>query len=151
MRRRFRRHPPLWFWLALAAAAALVGRNWMHRAGEDPGPPPDEAVVASVIDGRTLEVVARKADPPARLRLLGIEIVDGAHAEQWLATNLLQQSVRVERDKRRRAHDSAWLAYVFLGDTLVNAELIRHGWARHDPYPGDSESYARQLRAASVK
>lgn len=86
-----------------------------------------------------------------RVRLLGVKIGDDAQARKWLATNVLGQRIHIERDKRRRTMDGAQLGYVYLGDVLINAELIRQGLARHDSYPGDSESYARRLRKAALK
>jgi endonuclease YncB( thermonuclease family) len=150
MSRRFRRRPPAWFWLALAIAAALAVRGLFQRSTVEPGIMPGEAVVSSVVDGRTLKV-AQAGKPFAQVRLLGVQVADDAQARQWLAANLAGQTIRIQRDKRRRASDGAQLAYVNLGDTLVNAELIRLGFARHDPYPGDSESYARRLREAALK
>jgi len=150
MSRRFRRRPPAWFWLALVVAIALLGRGQLHQAPPESGLP-DEAVVSSIIDGQTLEV-RPTADPSSiRVRLLGIKISDDAQARQWMMTNVVGHNIRIERDKRRRANDGAQLAYVYLGDVLINEDLIRRGYARHDGYPGDSENYARRLRKAALK
>ena len=152
MSRRFRRRPPLWLWLAVGIAAALVGRGWLDRRDENPTVLADEAVVLSVADGQTLEVAAENGTRPAtRVRLLGIRVVDDPSARHWLAANLLHQTVRIELDKRRRATDGAQLAYVYLGPMFVNAELISRGWARHEPYPGDSARHARLLRESVPK
>jgi endonuclease YncB( thermonuclease family) len=150
MSRRFRRRPSLWLWLALGIAVALAGRSWLDRRDEVSTVLPDEAVVLAIVDGQTLELAPQDNSRPAtRVRLLGIHVVDDFSAHQWLASNLANQPVRIELDKRRRATDGTQLAYVYLGSTFVNAELIRSGWARHEPYPGDSTSHARLLREAT--
>ncbi len=150
MSRQFRRRPPSWLWLVVGVAAALAGRAWLYPRDEVSTVLPDDAVVLSIMDGQTLEVAAQSAtQPPTRVRLLGIRVVDNASAQQWLKSNLAQQTVRIELDKRRRATDGAPLAYVYLGPTFVNAELIRRGWARHEPYPGDSASHAKLMRVAT--
>lgn len=150
MRRRFRRRPPLWLWLALGIVAALAGRAWLDREGAASTVVAGEAVVLSAVDGQTLEVAAQDAKGPAtRVRLLGIRVVDDASARQWLASSLVNQTVRIELDKRRRSTDGAQLAYIYLGPTCVNAEMIRRSCARHEPYPGDSASHARLLRQAT--
>jgi hypothetical protein len=150
MSRRFRRRPSLW--LAIGIAVALAGRSWLDQRDEVSTVLPDEAVVLAVVDGQTLELAPLDNSRPAtRVRLLGIQVVDDVAARQWLAANLANQTVRIELDKRRRATDGAQLAYVYLGPTFVNAELIRRNWARHEPYPGDSASHARLLREATRK
>jgi hypothetical protein len=105
-----------------------------------------------IIDGQTLEVAVQdEARKATRVRLLGIRVVDGASAHQWLASNLVHQTVRIKLDKRRRATDGAHLAYVYLGPIFVNAEMISRGWARHEPYPGDSARHASLMREATGK
>jgi len=152
MSRRFRRRPPSWFYLAMAIAAALLGRALLDRTKEAPGLLPGDALVSAVIDGQTLELAQQdEAKGTARIRLLGIHVIDEDAARQWLTANVVGRNVHFELDKRRRANDGAQLVYVYLGGTFVNAELIRLGCARHNPYPGDSESHARQLRAAGKK
>lgn len=152
MSRRFRRRPPLWLWLALGIVAALVGRGWLDWRDEVPTLLPGEAVVLSIADGQTLEVAAENGGRPAvRVRLLGVRIVDDFSARQWLASNVVHQTVRIELDKRRRATDGAQLAYVYLGSMFVNAELISRDWATHEPYPGDSARHARLMREATPK
>jgi endonuclease YncB( thermonuclease family) len=152
MPRRFRRRPPLWLWLVLGVAVALAGRSWLDRLDEVPTVLAGEAVVLSIIDGQTLEVAVQdEARKATRVRLLGIRVVDGASAHQWLASNLVHQTVRIKLDKRRRATDGAHLAYVYLGPIFVNAEMISRGWARHEPYPGDSARHASLMREATGK
>jgi endonuclease YncB( thermonuclease family) len=136
----------------LGIAAALVGRASLDWRDEAPAVLADDAVVLSILDGQTLEMAApNEAQPAIRVRLLGIRLVDDVAARQWLAATLVNKPVRIERDKRRRATDGAQLAYLYLGPTFVNAELIRRGWANHDPYPGDSASRAKLLREAQLK
>lgn len=108
-------------------------------------------MVAAVIDGRTLRIAPQTpGDAELAVRLLGIEIANDAAACEYLAANIVGQSVRIELDKRRRDTDGAQFAYVYSSDTLLNAELVRQGWARAKPYPGDSARHAKLLREAAA-
>ena len=47
--------------------------------------------------------------------------------------------VRLERDSSEEDRYGRWLRYVWVGDTFVNAELVRRGYARARVYPPDVE------------
>jgi endonuclease YncB( thermonuclease family) len=147
MRQRFRRRPPLSFWLLSGLVALVLGRWWSDRREAAPALAEGFATVTGIVDGSTLQV--KNSDAAAiQVRLLGIRVSDSSAAEAWLSEKLAGREVYIELDKRRRAADGANLAYVYVDDTFVNAKLIRQGCAKHDAYPGDSASHAKQLREA---
>lgn len=155
MTRRFRRHPPAWTFAAVALAGLIVWRGSTAPALLDSVLRPGDAVVIDVVDERTL-LLQQGSDQPLTVRLLGLATRSDASkkpaadqtAQQWLRENLVGQSVQIELDHRRLDRDGASLAYVLLGGRFINAELISHGWAAPDNYPGDSASRGKQLREA---
>lgn len=154
MGRRFRRRLPPWVGLALLLAGVVAFRWWTTPAEPSPVLHAGSYRVIAVFDHGTIGVGDENSPNPtvASVRLLGIgRMTDETAAHRWLEENALNHTVRLEFDKRRRATDGAALAYVYLGDLFVNAELIRNGWARYDAYPGDSTSHAKLLREAAEK
>jgi endonuclease YncB( thermonuclease family) len=147
MTRRFRRRMPAWLWLSAVAAAILSLRCVLSRDESTPTLAEGTATVAAVIDGRTLSVAHAEGES-IEVRLLGLKVSNDAQAQSWLTENVVDQTVRIELDKRRRDRDGAQLAYVYVGHTFLNAELIRLGWAEFEAYPGDSARHAKLLREA---
>ena len=97
--------------------------------------------VVSVVDGDTIRVRLNGAVEP--VRLIGIDAPEkrafgrpaqcyAAEADAKAQELLAGTTVRLEFDpsKGRRDHYDRLLAYVWVGDTLVNEWLIRHGYAR---------------------
>lgn len=98
-----------------------------------PGP---EARVERVIDGDTVQLTGGD-----RVRLLGIntpEFRTAEHpAEAWgkeaarFTRDLLEgKEVRLEFDRERHDRYRRILAYVWVGDRLANAEIVRAGFSR---------------------
>ena len=169
-RRRFRRRPRR-IWLLLLLIAGLGLSRWGHDRWRDVPrpkrePPLAEGVyaVVRVVDGDTL-LVAPQSSPPAenrreiRLRLLGIDCPESVKpdhpVEPWAreAAEFTRQfvsggSVRLRFDKRRLDQYDRYLAYVFVGDRMLNEELVRAGLAFVSTFPGDSDAMTRRLRAA---
>jgi micrococcal nuclease len=120
-------------------AAVAVGAVACTRPAE---PAAGVAVVARVIDGDTIDVAIRGRDET--VRLLGIDTPEvhvddgvpecfGPEAAAHTATLLpAGTEVRLERDVVGRDHYGRLLAHVYrLADgLLVNAELLRRGYAR---------------------
>ncbi len=104
------------------------------------------------LDGNT--VLVSQNGRLFRVRLLGVSGNDDSRALATLSDLTFSQEAsvkqNVELDKRRAAADSAWLAYLFADGQLLNAALLRAGWGRYEPYPGDSASHGRQLRDAEA-
>ncbi len=113
-----------------------------HRYTANPSAPlPATAVVARVIDGDTVELADGR-----RVRYLGINTPETRHrvGQQWVyapepfaeeATKVNRRlvegkTVRLEFDVRSYDKYHRLLAHVYVGDTLVNAELLQRGLAR---------------------
>ena len=149
-------------WEDLRAAAADLDRSEAHLddllrvlgAPEEErprsGPPaavessaergPGEAALgAEALDGRTIRLATGETvryigvDTPLLQGVLGQPEL-GAR-EAWQANHRLVEGrrVRLEADVQDRDADGHLWRYVWLGKTLVNAELIRQGWAYHQP------------------
>lgn len=95
--------------------------------------------VVRVVDGDTVHV--RIGDRIEKVRLIGVNTPEIHHprkgeepgGRQALAVNrqlLLGKRVRLELDVQHRDRYGRLLAYVWVGDTMVNAELVRRGYAQ---------------------
>lgn len=106
--------------------------------------------VVSVTDGDTLDV--RRDGTLARVRLIGINAPESNEcfadeAERALAELVAGEDVELVRDVSERDRYGRLLAYVFVDDVHVNAELVRGGYAIAREYPPDT-SRADELAAA---
>jgi micrococcal nuclease len=112
--------------VALAAAAAHAGPSFT-------------ATVVKVVDGDTIHV--RLAGRTEKVRYIGMNTPETHHptkgeqpgGREAAAVNrhLVQgRTVRLELDVRERDRYGRLLAYVYVGDTMVNAELLRLGYAQ---------------------
>ncbi len=102
--------------------------------------PTDKYEIARVIDGDTFVL-----DNGESVRLIGIDTPEylqpsGAESKAFAEKLLLGKLVQLEYDTQQRDKYGRILAYVFLDDLFVNAELIREGYARaYTQYPFKSE------------
>ena len=175
MARSFRRRPhPAWL-TVLLVLAVLSLRLWR---GEDRNPRSPNSLetlseglyrVTRVVDGDTLIVAqpteaekgaeSRDGRRQARIRLLSVDtpesVKPGFPVEPWgkEATQFTRQfvaagEVHLRFDRRRIDQYDRFLAYVYVGDQMLNEELVRAGLARVRIYPGDSASIGRRLRRA---
>jgi micrococcal nuclease len=99
--------------------------------------PTSACTVARIVDGDTIE--CRGA---GQIRLIGIDTPEldqapfGVQAAAALAALIPRGSgVRLERDVEARDQYGRLLAYVWLGDILVNWRMVREGWAVLLTYP----------------
>lgn len=134
-------------WIGAALLVALLAVGLLAGGDEDepsagPGgaaPPAATAEVLRVVDGDTIEVEleGRTED----VRYIGIDtpetVKPGSPVEcfgpEASATNeslVENATVTLRFDRELRDAYGRLLAYVFVGDTFVNAELIRRGMAR---------------------
>ena len=103
--------------------------------------PPATARVIQVIDGDTIII-----EGGYRVRYIGIdtpEIYPEAEdfgMEAWQANRRLVEGkeVRLETDVSETDKYGRRLRYVYVGDVLVSAELVKQGLARAKAYPPDT-------------
>ena len=94
---------------------------------------PVSALVLSVHDGDTITV--QLEDRKEKVRLIGIDapLLDqvpwGVQARDALRGLLDGKTVRLETDIAIRDQYKQLLAYIYVGDLFINAEMIRHGQA----------------------
>ena len=117
---------------------------------------PETATVTQVIDGDTIIIGTGQ-----RVRYIGIDTPEvypqpeAGGMEAWQANRKLVEGkkMRLERDVSDTDKYGRLLRYVYVGDVLVNAELVRLGLAEAKAYPPDTryqelleqlESEARQ-------
>jgi micrococcal nuclease len=108
---------------------------WAMRIPHPPPPPaipfgPGDALraqVLGVVDGTTIQVDLERGHEP--VRYLGIEPL--SHPATEANRHVVQGNhVWLELDVPLRGRDGRLLAYVSVGDLMVNAELVRQGDAQ---------------------
>jgi micrococcal nuclease len=97
------------------------------------------ATVVRIVDGDTIQV--RIADRLERVRYIGMNTPEihhprkgeepgGREASEVNRELVAGKQVRLELDVQERDRYGRLLAYVWVGDTMVNAELVRRGYAQ---------------------
>jgi micrococcal nuclease len=117
----------------------------------------ESATVLEVVDGDTLRV--RLDDGRVEsVRLIGIDAPErgdalSAQAATALAQLVAGRRISMTRDVSERDRFDRLLRYVWVGDTLVNAELVRRGLAEARRYPPDVmlASVLEQAQAEAVR
>jgi micrococcal nuclease len=124
---------------------------------------PLEGPVVRVVDGDTIHV--RLAERVEKVRYIGVNSPEVHHptkgeepgGREAAAVNhalVAGRRVRLELDVQTRDRYGRLLAYVWLGDTMVNAELVRRGYAQVMTVPPNVRHQAlfiqlqREARAA---
>ncbi len=114
-------------------------------------------VVDRVVDGDTISVELDGSEDVESVRYIGIDTPEtvkpgtpvecyGKQASELNVELVAGQAVELEFDRERRDRYGRLLAYVFVGETLVNAELLREGAARTleiEPNTSRAEQFAR--------
>lgn len=108
--------------------------------------------VTRVIDGDTIELASSE-----RIRYHGINAPESG--ARWstqayeMNRDLVEgKSVRLELDRVSRDPYGRILAYVWIGDTMVNEALIREGFARYYAVKGEAVlKYRDRLQAAEAE
>jgi endonuclease YncB( thermonuclease family) len=112
--------------------------------GETPPPIPplegESGPVVAVIDGDTIEVSIGGAE--FRVRYVGVNTPERdepcyAEATQANAALVEGQTVRLLKDVSETDRYDRLLRYVYVGNVLVNEELVRGGWAEVVVYEPD--------------
>jgi micrococcal nuclease len=119
--------------VVLAALLAVLLAVSLASAGTLEGP------VVRVVDGDTIHV--RIGDRVEKVRYIGVNTPEVHHPKKGeepggreaMAVNrtLVEgKTVRLETDVQSRDRYGRLLAYVWTGDVMVNAELVRRGYAQ---------------------
>jgi micrococcal nuclease len=155
-RRRFRRSP--YRTLAVVAILLVVAAARYFAAPTPPSPiaPPDEGTyrVVRVLDGDTVIV-----EPHLVVRLIGVNTPEtvkpehpvepwGPEASEFTHDFLSGGAARLTFDRERTDQYGRFLAYVWVGDRMLNEELVRRGLARYEPQFHYSDAVKRRLRDA---
>lgn len=102
-----------------------------------------EAEVTYVYDGDTIEV--RISGQEYRVRYIGIDAPESTYEHdpygpEATAKNrelVAGKRVRLEKDVSEIDRYGRLLRYVYVGDVMVNAELVRLGYAQASSFPPD--------------
>jgi micrococcal nuclease len=138
-------------WIAVAAVVCLVGLRIVQSTIGSSAPrelAAGEHRVSAVIDGDTIELAGQ-----ARVRLIGVDTPEiaeplGAEASEFTKRFTGGGMVRIEVDRERVDRFGRFLAYVWVGDRLLNEELVRAGLARYEPKYQYSAAMKRRYKVA---
>lgn len=102
--------------------------------------PRETALVVGIIDGDTIDVQIN--EKTYRLRYIGIDTPERNETLYGQAALLNQnlvylKTVTLIKDVSETDQYDRLLRYVFVGDTFVNYELVRQGYAQASTYPPD--------------
>lgn len=128
------------------------------KGKETPQEKPKEVLypVTRVVDGDTIVVNINGKDE--KVRLIGVDTPESVHPDKNKNTefgkvasnftkNLLKgKSVKLEYDVQQRDKYGRLLAYVYLGDKMVNKELLIAGMAKVATFPPNVK-YVEEFRA----
>ena len=140
-------------------AVLFAVRLWSPDDGFNPSQPPVAGayVVERVVDGDTILFA-----PGFRVRLIGVNTPEtvkpehpvepwGPEATAFTKKFLSQGSARLEFDRERVDQYGRFLAYVWVGDEMLNEALLRHGLARFEQHFHYSEEVKRRFREAQAE
>ena len=174
IRRRFRRRPRPQTLAILVVLVAVLVRLWQDFSDQHDSTQKLELAEGSyrvirVVDGDTLIVTIDERNlvegqptgknKTARVRLISIDAPESVKpdhpTEPWSieATEFTERfvsegHVRLRFDRRRQDRFGRWLAYVYVGDQMLNEELVRAGLAKVKVYRGDSTVLGGRLELA---
>ncbi len=109
-------------------------------------------VVTKVVDGDTIHVRIDNTD--YTVRYIGIDAPEDTAKGEWMSAEattrnkelVLGKNVTLVKDVRETDRYSRLLRFVFVGDTLVNYELVREGYAQAKPYTPTSRVKGRSMK-----
>lgn len=109
----------------------------------------EQAQVVRVIDGDTIDVMLNGQEQ--RVRYVGMNTPERdepcySEARQANAALVQGQTVTLVRDTSETDRYGRLLRYVYVGNTFVNEQLVRDGWAEVVVYPPD-DAQADAFRA----
>jgi micrococcal nuclease len=146
---------------ALGLIVVVTALVVWSRLGPSPGPPPVlppsplpidtrelpyelTGVVVKVVDSDTIDVELNGRT--VRVPYIGVTTPETTHptngqepcgpeAAEANRTLVEGQTVRLELDVQQRDRYQRLLAYVYVGDIMINAELVRQGYAQVATFP----------------
>jgi len=138
----------------LALISLVLLRPWERVRLGDPPPRSATAYVVRAVDGDTIEVALDGGRED--VRYIGIDTPEtvkpdtpvqcfGPQAHRFNAGLVTHRRVRLVFGVERRDIYGRLLAYVYLGDRFVNAELARRGLARTLTIP-PNDRFARRFK-----
>jgi micrococcal nuclease len=144
--------------IGLLLLILVVARNyWSEPPGSVPTQPPAMGTfdVVRVVDGDTILFA-----PHIRVRLIGVNAPEsvkpdspvepfGPEASQFTREFLRGGTARLEYDRERVDQYDRQLAYVWVGDKMLNEELLRAGlahWERHFNYASEKKQRFREAQ-----
>jgi micrococcal nuclease len=130
----------LWLILLLLLALINLGLQWSRSHRQYEG---EAWVVKRVVSGQTIEaqLASDSTEIVQRVRLIGIsaplreQSPWGERAQRQLDKLTGNQKVMLEFDTERKDNSDRLLAYVWLDNRLVNAQLIEEGYVVADSLP----------------
>lgn len=144
------------FLVVLILAVGIALRWWL---GESEPPAPESLAekayqVQRVVDGDTLLLANH-----ARVRLIGVDTPEtvkpnhpveawGKEAAEFTRQFVADGLVHLQFDRERSDRHGRFLAYVWVGDRMLNEELIRAGLARAEPQYRYARSMKERFRRA---
>ena len=155
-RRSFKRWPSPWFYVWLVIALVVATRLW--QLWDERAAPADLAegtfMVERVVDGDTLKLANQTV-----IRLIGVDTPEtvrpewpvepwGPEASRFTREFIGDGQVRLQFDRERLDKHGRYLAYVWVGDRMLNEELVRSGLARFKGYFNYSETMKSRFRRA---
>ena len=162
-RRQFRRRPYRTLAIVLLMAILAAVRAYTTRDQVDVHQPLAEGEyrVVRVVDGDTLIVA-----PDVRIRLIGVDAPEtvkpdtpvqpfGPEASEFTREFVSGGHVRLTFDRERIDRFGRHLAYVWVGDRLLNEQLARNGLARYEPVfhysPAMKSPFPRSARRGEAR
>ena len=144
--------------MLLAVVALLIVRPWEGDGAEE-GPAEATALVTRVVDGDTVE--ARIGGKVEDVRYIGVDTPEtvkpgapvqcfGPTASAFNHRLVERRRVRLVFGAERRDIYGRLLAYVYLGERFVNADLVRRGLARTLTIP-PNDRFAPLLRKLELQ
>lgn len=154
-------------WVAVFAALVVIATQAIDdgSSGEPNGSPPPSgerrAKVLRVVDGDTI-LVRVAGGGTERVRYIGVDTPEsvkpsspvecfGPEASDFNRRTVQGKTVRLVRDREPEDRYGRSLAFVYVGDTFVNAELLKYGYARTieiEPNTSKAEYFASLERVA---
>lgn len=124
--------------LALVAVLAVLGASVWSDAAR-PFRRPLEGEVVRIVDGDTIHVAF--GDRVEKVRYIGVNTPEIHHPKKGAESGgreardlnrelTLGRRVRLELDVQERDRYGRLLAYVWVGEVMINAELVRRGYAQ---------------------